>query len=84
MQVQEAISRERLKAKVGSVQRVLIDDVGSKGATAIGRSMADAPEIDGVVHVKAPARSTVQLNVGEFVDVHIESNDTHDLMGVPT
>jgi ribosomal protein S12 methylthiotransferase len=84
MQVQEAISRERLKAKVGSVQRVLIDDVGPKGTTAIGRSMADAPEIDGVVHVKAPARSTVQLNVGEFVDVRIGSSDAHDLMGVPT
>jgi ribosomal protein S12 methylthiotransferase len=79
MQVQEAISHERLKAKVGSVQRVLIDDVAPKGA--IGRSMADAPEIDGVVHVKAPARSKVQLRVGEFVDVRIESSDAHDLAG---
>jgi ribosomal protein S12 methylthiotransferase len=49
MDVQAGISRERLKRKVGSVQRVLVDQVGPRGAVA--RSASDAPEIDGVVHV---------------------------------
>jgi ribosomal protein S12 methylthiotransferase len=63
------------------VQRVLIDEVAPKGGSAVGRSMADAPEIDGVVHVKRPPRSKDELRVGEFVDVRIESSDEHDLAG---
>jgi ribosomal protein S12 methylthiotransferase len=76
MQVQEAISRERLQRKVGTVQRVLVDQVGPEGALA--RSMADAPEIDGVVHVQPDRR----LKVGEFYDVRIAGSDEHDLFGV--
>jgi ribosomal protein S12 methylthiotransferase len=75
MDVQAGISRERLKRKVGTVQRVLIDEVGPKGA--IGRTSSDAPEIDGVVHVRASKR----LKAGEFSDVLIESSDDHDLAG---
>jgi ribosomal protein S12 methylthiotransferase len=81
MEIQASISRDRLRAKVGSVQRVLIDEVAPKGGSAVGRSAADAPEIDGVVHVKRPARSKVDLRVGEFVDVRIDSSDEHDLAG---
>jgi ribosomal protein S12 methylthiotransferase len=75
MQVQEAISRERLEKKIGSVQRVLVDEITPQGV--IARSAADAPEIDGVVHV-APHR---RLAVGEFFDVRIRSSDAHDLQG---
>lgn len=75
MEVQAGISRDRLKRKVGSVQRVLIDEVGPNGA--VGRTSADAPEIDGVVHVRASKR----LKAGEFADVLIESSDDHDLAG---
>ena len=50
MQVQEAISREKLKRKVGRTLEVLVDEV--EGTTAIARSPADAPEIDGIVTVK--------------------------------
>ena len=75
MEVQAGISRDRLKRKVGSVQRVLIDEVGPNGA--VGRTSADAPEIDGVVHVRASKR----LKTGEFADVLIESSDDHDLAG---
>ncbi|MEI7446717.1 MAG: 30S ribosomal protein S12 methylthiotransferase RimO, partial [Burkholderiales bacterium] len=63
MQVQQRISRRRLKRKVGTVQRVLIDAAGPEGA--VGRTGADAPEIDGVVHV-APHPS---LRAGAFVEV---------------
>ncbi|HZX28946.1 MAG TPA: 30S ribosomal protein S12 methylthiotransferase RimO, partial [Telluria sp.] len=79
MLLQEEISAKRLQAKVGKTLRVLIDEVGAK--EAIGRSAADAPEIDGVVHIR---RSLVpgqqkKLGVGEFVDVTITKSDAHDL-----
>jgi ribosomal protein S12 methylthiotransferase len=81
MQVQAEISRTRLQSKVGSVQRVLIDEVMPRGAAAIGRTIADAPENDGVVRVKKPARAKAALRVGEFVDVRIDGSDEHDLFG---
>jgi ribosomal protein S12 methylthiotransferase len=76
MQVQEQISAARLQRKIGSRQRVLVDEVGPTVAT--GRTPADAPEIDGVVYVKKGRR---KIAVGEFVDVDIDSTDPHDLHG---
>ena len=52
MKLQEKISAQRLQRKVGKTLTVLVDEVDADGA--IARSSADAPEIDGVVHV-APA-----------------------------
>jgi ribosomal protein S12 methylthiotransferase len=75
MQLQEAISRERLLRKVGSIQRVLVD--AATPEAALGRSTADAPEIDGVVHIAADPR----LKPGEFYDVRVHSTDAHDLHG---
>ena len=75
MALQETISAARLERKVGSILTVLVDTVGAKGAVA--RSAADAPEIDGVVHV-APHAS---LKAGEFARVKIVSSDAHDLRG---
>ena len=77
MQVQERISAQRLARKVGSRQRVLIDEAGPKGA--VGRTCGDAPEIDGVVHVRTGRR---RVAVGDFVDVTITAADAHDLHGV--
>jgi len=76
MQVQEEISARRLARKVGSVQRVLVDEVGPKGA--VGRTAADAPEIDGLVHVRVGRR---RVAVGDFVDARITSAAEHDLHG---
>jgi ribosomal protein S12 methylthiotransferase len=76
MQVQEDISERRLQRKVGTTQRVILDEVGP--TVAVGRSMADAPEIDGVVYVKTGRR---KLAVGDFVDVKVASADRHDLHG---
>ncbi|MBP7624794.1 MAG: 30S ribosomal protein S12 methylthiotransferase RimO [Xanthomonadales bacterium] len=73
---QAEISAARLQLKVGSIQRVLIDEVGP--TVAVARSRADAPEIDGRVHV---AVGTKTLRPGEFVDVKIERSDEHDLHG---
>jgi ribosomal protein S12 methylthiotransferase len=77
MKVQEEISARRLQRKVGSRQRVLLDEVGP--TVALGRSAADAPEIDGVVYVKTGRR---EVAVGDFVEITVKSADAHDLHGV--
>jgi ribosomal protein S12 methylthiotransferase len=80
MLLQEEISAKRLQAKVGKTVRVLVDEVGPR--EAIGRSAADAPEIDGVVHIKrslALGGGGKKLTVGEFADVVITRADAHDL-----
>jgi ribosomal protein S12 methylthiotransferase len=75
MQAQQKISTRRLKRKVGTRQQVIIDEVGS--TVAKGRSMADAPEIDGAVYVA----SRRPLRVGEIATVKIERADEYDLHG---
>lgn len=82
MLLQEEISAKRLQAKVGKTLRVLIDEVGAR--EAIGRSSADAPEIDGVVHIKRPlVPGKSKLVVGQFADVIITKADAHDLWANP-
>jgi ribosomal protein S12 methylthiotransferase len=76
MLLQQQISAQRLQRKVGTVQRVLIDEVGPTVAT--GRTSADAPEIDGIVEIATGGR---KLKAGEFVDVSITSAAEHDLRG---
>ncbi len=68
MQAQEKISAAKLKARVGRQLQVLVD------APGVGRSSADAPEIDGVVRFKGG-------KAGEFVEVMVERTDAHDLHG---
>ncbi len=75
MQLQQTISRRRLKRKVGTRQQVIIDEVGA--TVAKGRSKADAPEIDGAVY----AASRRPLRVGEIATVKIERADEYDLHG---
>jgi ribosomal protein S12 methylthiotransferase len=77
MERQAAISADRLEAKVGTVQRCLVDAID--GELAIARSMADAPEIDGVVQVQDGRDAG--LRPGQFVDIEILGNDEHDLYG---
>src|SRR4030095_1961829 len=73
MHTQARISAERLRRKIGKTIDVLVDAVD--GDTAIARSSADAPEIDGVVHIAA-ARG---LRVGQFARVRVTGADAHDL-----
>jgi ribosomal protein S12 methylthiotransferase len=75
MQAQQRISERRLKRKIGTRQQVIIDEVGA--SVAKGRSMADAPEIDGAVYVA----SRRPLRVGEIATVKIERADAYDLHG---
>ena len=76
MEKQQGISTAQLAQKVGSVQTVLVDEVDEDGA--IARSMADAPEIDGLVYIDYTEEP---LQVGQFVDVKIHSSDEYDLWG---
>jgi ribosomal protein S12 methylthiotransferase len=76
MATQEKISAARLQRRIGREMDVLIDEANE--AEAIGRTTADAPEIDGVVHVKHKGK----VKVGEFARVRITGADAHDLHGV--
>ena len=78
MEKTAAISAAKLAAKVGRTLDVLIDAVDEDGG-ATGRSKADAPDIDGEVHL----RDAVGLKPGDIVPVLIEDADEHDLFGVP-
>ena len=73
MEFQSQISADRLQARVGRHEQVLIDEVVEEGAVA--RSRADAPEIDGQVFIDG----ATHLKVGELVDVVIEEADEHDM-----
>ena len=82
MEVQERISAAKLQAKVGTIQTVLVDALVEDedgNIEAIGRTKADAPEIDGVVYL-ADAEG---LTPGDFVEVQITDADGHDLWGGP-
>ena len=72
---QRAISTQRLKQKIGRHMQVIIDRAGPRQAE--GRGKADAPDIDGKVHVT----SHRPLRLGEIVSVKIESSDAYGLFG---
>jgi ribosomal protein S12 methylthiotransferase len=75
MQLQQKISAERLQKKIGRTLEVLIDEVDEEGA--IGRSHADAPEIDGAVYLNGDT----SLKPGDLVKVRIQEADEYDLWG---
>jgi len=76
MQVQAQISARRLASRVGRIERVLIDRQTAEGG--IGRTCAEAPEIDGVVHLTCDTPA----QVGSFYDARIVRSDEHDLFAV--
>lgn len=77
MELQESISAEKLNQKIGRIEMVLVDEVD--GDQAIGRTSADAPEIDGVVYLA----NAEGLQVGDLVEVEITEADGHDLWAAP-
>ena len=79
MALSARISAEKLEAKIGKTLDVLVDTVDAETGGATGRSKADAPEIDGEVHL----RDAGYLEAGDIVSVRIEDSDEHDLFGVP-
>jgi ribosomal protein S12 methylthiotransferase len=84
MAVAEAVSAQRLRRRVGATMQVLVDSapgMGKKGG--IGRSYADAPEIDGVVRLLPPEKISKTLKVGEFTRARIVGTEGHDLVALP-
>lgn len=78
MEVQSEISARLLAKKLGTRQTVIIDEATEDGV-AIGRSKADAPEIDGLVFVETDRA----LRPGDFVEVEITEAQEHDLVARP-
>lgn len=78
MQIQAEISTARLKSKIGKTIDVLIDEVDDEGS--IGRSKADAPEIDGLVYLNGET----QHQVGDIIQAKVFESDEHDLWASST
>jgi len=84
MEVAEAVSIARLQRRVGATMQVLVDSapgLGRKGG--VGRSYADAPEIDGIVRLLPPEKISKTMKVGEFTRARIVGVEGHDLVALP-
>ncbi|MDE2578423.1 MAG: 30S ribosomal protein S12 methylthiotransferase RimO, partial [Hyphomicrobiales bacterium] len=71
MEAQQKISADVARAKVGKRVKAIVDEVGP--SVARGRTMADAPQIDGAIHIASRRR----LGVGDIVDVRVERSDAY-------
>jgi ribosomal protein S12 methylthiotransferase len=84
MAVAEEVSAQRLQRRIGATMQVLVDSapaLGRKGG--VGRSYADAPEIDGTVRLLPPQKISKRLAVGEFTRARIVGAEGHDLIAEP-
>ena len=84
MAVAEEVSAAKLRERVGATMQVLVDSapaLGRKGGA--GRSYADAPEIDGTVHLLPPEKASKTLKVGEFTKARVVATQGHDLVAQP-
>ena len=84
MSVAEDVSAAKLFERVGATMQVLVDSapaLGRKGGA--GRSYADAPEIDGTVHLLPPEKASKTLKVGEFTKARVVATQGHDLVAQP-
>jgi ribosomal protein S12 methylthiotransferase len=84
MAVAEAVSAQKLQQRIGATMQVLVDHAPALGRRGgVGRSYADAPEIDGTVRLLPPEKASRKLKVGEFTKARIVGTEGHDLVGVP-
>lgn len=84
MAVAEAVAVERLQRRIGDTMQVLVDQslgLGKKGG--VGRTYADAPEIDGTVRLLPPEKASKAYRTGDFIKARIVAADGHDLIGLP-
>ena len=84
MAVAEEVSAAKLRQRVGATMQVLVDSapgMGKKGG--VGRSYADAPDIDGSVRLLPPQKISKTLKSGEFTKARIVGTQGHDLVGQP-
>jgi ribosomal protein S12 methylthiotransferase len=84
MAVAEEVSTRKLAERVGATMQVLVDQASALGRKgAVGRSYADAPQIDGTVRLLPPLKASKTLRAGEFTRAHIVAAEGHDLVGQP-
>ena len=76
MSLQQKISKQNLKNKIGKEVEVLVEDKSFDGKTYIGRSYMDVPEIDGVVYIE----SDEEIQIGSFVKCTITDVNEYDLI----
>ena len=84
MVVAEEVSTAKLQSRIGATMQVLVDSapaMGRKGG--VGRTYADAPEIDGTVRLLPPEKISKTLKAGDFTRARIVGTQGHDLVGVP-
>ena len=84
MAVAEEVSINKLQERIGATMQILVDSapaLGRKGG--VGRSYADAPEIDGVVRLLPPEKISKTLKTGEFTRARVVGTQGHDLVAVP-
>jgi len=84
MAVAEQVSVDKLKKRIGATMQVLVDSapgLGKKGG--VGRSYADAPEIDGVVRLLPPEKASKTMKTGEFTRARVVGTQGHDLVAMP-
>ena len=84
MKVAEEVSVQKLTQRVGDTLQVLVDSAPGNGRKGgIGRSYAEAPEIDGVVRLLPSEKISKVLKVGEFTRARVVSTQGHDLIALP-
>lgn len=84
MAVAEQVSADKLHRRVGATMQVLVDSAPALGRQGgVGRSYADAPEIDGRVRLLPPQKASKTLKVGEFTRAQVVAADGHDLIAQP-
>ena len=84
MAVAEEVSTRKLARRVGDTVRVLVDKAPGNGRQGgAGRSYAEAPEIDGVVHLLPPEKLSKVLKTGTFTRAQIVGTQGHDLVALP-
>jgi len=84
MEVAEQVSATKLRQRVGATMQILVDSapgLGKRGG--VGRSYADAPEIDGIVKLLPPEKISKTLKVGEFTKARVVAAEGHDLVAQP-
>jgi len=84
MAVAEGVSVAKLQRRVGTTMQILVDSapaLGKKGG--VGRTYADAPEIDGIVKLLPPEKISKTLRVGEFTKARVVAAQGHDLVAQP-
>jgi len=79
MDLQSSISRKKNQALIGTIQRVMIDEVDHESDKVVGRTQAHAPEVDGTIFVEG--RETKKLRGGDMIDARIIEALDYDLIG---